>query len=616
MKQAWNDTGDLVAQLGANWRPFLAIHLAVTLLVFVLLAPLATVLLRMAVTLSGDAALSDQDILFFVLSPGGFVAFVVLVSIFSIIVFLEYAALIMTAWLVEKGKAVPVTGVLKYLTGQAGRLFGLAFWILLRVLLYSLPFVALLAGIYLALLSEFDINYYLSQKPSEWYTALALGGAVVLAWVSMLVYLASGWIFSLPLLLLGDSSPGKAIKASVEACRGQRMEIIRAVLLWLAFSIALGLLAALVSWLLSLLLLPSETGSINALLLALGFLSLVGFLESFLVSFISTSVLSLMILKLFRAYGLWRMADLDVYGNVQAASRIRLSRKAVIGGLIGGVLLATVLVIGLLGSMDFESETEVMAHRGASGAFPENTMAAIQGAIDSGAQWVEIDVQEAADGEIVVIHDSDLKKVGSSPLVVAESTVRELKWIDIGSWFDLSFSDERVPTLREVLELCKGRIGVNIELKYYGSERRLEQSVAELVDEYGMADDVIAMSLNLDGVREMKRVRPGWKVGLLSSVAVGDLAKMDVDFLALNARFATRQLVRRMHGQGKQVFVWTVNDALGISTMASRGVDAIITDEPALAVSLLEQRRDLDPHERMLLALAELFDKPSLVKEQ
>ena len=131
MKQAWNDTGDLVAQLGANWRPFLAIHLAVTLLVFVLLAPLATALLRMAVTLSGDAALSDQDILFFVLSPGGFVAFVVLVSIFSIIVFLEYAALIMTAWLVEKGKAVPVTGVLKYLTGQAGRLFGLAFWILL-----------------------------------------------------------------------------------------------------------------------------------------------------------------------------------------------------------------------------------------------------------------------------------------------------------------------------------------------------------------------------------------------------------------------------------------------------------------------------------------------------
>lgn len=616
MKQAWNDTGDLLSQLGANWRPFLAIHLAVTLLIFVVLAPLATVLLRTAVSLSGDAALSDQDILFFVLSPGGFVAFLVLVSIFSIIVFLEYAALIMTAWLVEKGKAVPVTGVLKYLAGQAGRLFGLAFWILLRVLLYSAPFAALLAGIYLVLLSDFDINFYLSQKPGEWYAALALAGVVALGWGVLMLYLASGWIFSLPLLLLGDGRPGKAIAASVEACRGQRTDVLRSVLLWLALSVGLGLLAALVSWLLAWLLLPSDAGSINTLLLALGFLSLIGFLESFLVSFISTSVLSLMILKLFRAYGLWRLADLDVYTKVRAASSIRLSRGAIAGTLAGGVLLAAVLVVGLLNSLDLESETRVMAHRGASGAFPENTLAAIQGAIDSGADWVEIDVQEAADGEIVVIHDSDLKRVGSSPLVVAESTVTELKWIDIGSWFDLAFSDERVPTLREVLERCQGRIGVNIELKYYGSEQRLEQSVAELVDAFGMAEDVIAMSLSRDGARAMKRLRPEWKVGLLSSVAVGDLAKLDVDFLALNARFATRQLVRHMHKQGKEVFVWTVNDPLGISTMASRGVDAIITDEPALAVSLLRERSQLDPHERMLLALAELFDKPSLVRDQ
>jgi glycerophosphoryl diester phosphodiesterase len=194
--------------------------------------------------------------------------------------------------------------------------------------------------------------------------------------------------------------------------------------------------------------------------------------------------------------------------------------------------------------------------------------------------------------------------------------VRELKWTDIGSWFDLEFSDERVPTFREVLALCKGRIKVNIELKYYGSEKQLEQSVAAIVDEFGMADDVIAMSLNLDGVREMKRIRPGWEVGLLSSVAVGDLARMDVDFLALNARFVSRQLVRRMHAQGKKVLAWTVNDALGISAMASRGVDAVITDEPALAVSLLEQRKNLGAHERMLLALAELFDKPALVQEQ
>ena len=138
----------------------------------------------------------------------------------------------------------------------------------------------------------------------------------------------------------------------------------------------------------------------------------------------------------------------------------------------------------------------------------------------------------------------------------------------------------------------------------------------DIVERAGMADQVIAMSLSLEGARAMKRIRPDWKVGLLSSVAVGDLSQLDVDFLALNARAASRALVRRAHERGKEIMVWTVNDALGIATMAGRGVDAIITDEPALAVNLLEQRRALKPGERALLALAELFDRPELLKDQ
>ena len=158
MNQAWTDTRELLDQLKANWRPFLAIHVAVTALVVVVLLPLATALLRMALAISGDAALSDQDILFFILSPGGFIAFIVLVSIFSIIIFFEYAALVMTAWLVEKGKDVPVSGVLAYLVKQAPRLFSLAVGLLLRVLLLSLPFVIALGAVYFLLLTEFDIN--------------------------------------------------------------------------------------------------------------------------------------------------------------------------------------------------------------------------------------------------------------------------------------------------------------------------------------------------------------------------------------------------------------------------------------------------------------------------
>jgi glycerophosphoryl diester phosphodiesterase len=615
LNSAWRDTGVLLEQLKANWRPFLSIHIAVSVLVFVVLAPLSALLLRFLVSLSGDAALSDQDILYHVLSPAGFLAFLLIASVISIIVFLEYAALVTAAWMTEKGAEVSVPGVLAFLAARSGRLFGLAVSLLLRVLLYTAPFLGLLGGIYWALLSDYDINFYLSTRPSEWYLALGLAAVVGLGWVAMILYLLSGWIFSLPLLLLGSQRPGQAIAGSVEACSGHRWDVLRAVLAWLLVMLLLSLLVSFAGWLLSWLLVSSDHESIRLLLLSLLLMSGFGFLASFLLSFVGAALFSLLIIKLFRDFSLWRTVDLDLRAKVRGALP-KVGWKALAGMLAVAAVLALLAAWGVVNTLEFDAEPDVMAHRGASAHYPENTLASIQGAIDAGANYVEIDVQETADGEIVVIHDSDLKKVGGVPLVVGESTLQQLGYTDIGSWFDLSFSDQRVPTLREVLALCKDRIRVNIELKYYGHEQRLEQSVAELVDEAGMADQVVAMSLSLPGVREMKRIRPGWKVGLLSSVAVGDLSQLDVDFLALNARFASRALVRRVHERGKEIMVWTVNDALGIATMAGRGVDAIITDDPALAVSLLAQRRDLGPSQRTLLALAELFDRPSLLKDQ
>ena len=243
-------------------------------------------------------------------------------------------------------------------------------------------------------------------------------------------------------------------------------------------------------------------------------------------------------------------------------------------------------------------------------------MAAIQGAIDSGADWVEIDVQETADGRIAVIHDSDLSRVGGSALTVAGSTLEQLQQVDIGSWFAPRFSDQRVPTLQEVLALCKGRIGVNIELKYYGKERRLEQSVAEIVEQAGMVGQVKFMSLSYPGIQALRKLRPEWPVGLLSSVAVGNLAGLDLDFLALNGRAASRHLIRQAHAAGKQVLVWTVNDPVAMATMIGRGADGLITDEPSLAVRVLATYRDLEPQERLLIQLADAFDRPALYREQ
>ena len=128
----------------------------------------------------------------------------------------------------------------------------------------------------------------------------------------------------------------------------------------------------------------------------------------------------------------------------------------------------------------------IFAHRGAAAEAPENTLAAFRLAGTQHTDYVELDVQESSDGVVVVVHDNDLMKIGGSPLKIWETTAEQLRAVDIGSSFNPSFSAERVPTLADALAACKGVSRVDIELKDYGHNERLEERVVELVEAAGM----------------------------------------------------------------------------------------------------------------------------------
>ncbi|MCP4047702.1 MAG: hypothetical protein GY732_17150 [Gammaproteobacteria bacterium] len=179
-----------------------------------------------------------------------------------------------------------------------------------------------------------------------------------------------------------------------------------------------------------------------------------------------------------------------------------------------------------------------------------------------------------------------------------------------------SFSDQRIPTLQQVLELCKDRVNIVIELKYYGQEIQFEERVVRLVEAAGMQDQIVVMSLSYPGVQKMKSIRPQWKAGLLSSVSMGDITGLEADFFAINAKFATRKLIKHIHKQKREVMVWTVNDPVSISAMISKGADGIITDHPGLAVKIRQERAELDIHERMMIQLASYFGKQPARPEQ
>ncbi len=280
-----------------------------------------------------------------------------------------------------------------------------------------------------------------------------------------------------------------------------------------------------------------------------------------------------------------------------ARARRVLHRAFVLLGCLGGaacLLFGYLLGEGVINpSVEHLRETEITAHRGASLLAPENTMAAFRLAEELGADWVELDVQQLADGQLIVMHDSSFARTTGVRSNVWEVTWREAASFDAGSRFSASFRGESVPLLREVLEYAEGSgLRLNIELKPTGRERDFERSVAELIYETGMEERCVVTSQVYAVLERVKAAAPELQTVYVMGIAYGDLARMTAaDAFSVQAASVSRTLVKRAHNAGKEVFAWTVNSADAIDRMLGRGVDNLITDNVELALERVSESR-------------------------
>lgn len=581
------------------WRlkkSFLLSHLLFVILTVTVLTPLTSLTLRASIALSGEPALSDFDIALFLLSPVGFLAALLVFSLLVTTAVLDVAFMMAIAVQARR------TGKQQFEEGFATILPRLPFvmrfaWrLLLRVGVLVVPFLLfglLVAGV---MLTDYDINYYLSTWPPEIMIALAVIGLAAAVAVYFLSRALLGWAVALPLVLFADVCPQDIFTESKRLMTGKRSRLLMALLLWLLLSVILlsCLLGALHLATGSLI---SHSGSnLGSAAVVLFVAGLFGFLLNAIATAITSGALACLLME----EAGWPATS----GAVPASIRDRSSlRRLLIVALAAGAVAFVVSSLDL-SSYKVADDVQVIAHRGAAGARPENTLAAFEKAIEDGADWLELDVQESADGEVIVVHDSDFMKLAGDDLKVWDATSEKLAEIDIGSWFSSEFADQRTPTLREVLLLAEGTpTGVLIELKYYGHDEKLEERVAALVEETGLVEQVRLMSLKYEAVKKMKALRPEWTVGLLAAASVGRLWDLEADFLAVNMGMANGALVGQSTRVGKPLFVWTVNDPLDMSRMMSLGVNGLITDEPALAREIIAQRAELNSVERLVLTL-------------
>ncbi len=590
---------DVSLSLSKSIGLIFTVHLAYVALGVVLFAPLVGIIGQFLLKLSGKPVLADQDIIFFFLTPFGMAALILFGALLITIIAFEQASMMAISAGTIQGLRIGIMQALYFTARRSLSILSFSIRLVTRVLMITLPFLAAGGAVAWLLITEYDINYYLTEKPPVFLVAATFIGLILLTMIIVLVRKLFCWSLSLPLILFGGISPARSFVESENLIKGQKRLLFVALGIWAVTALFLGAIVMAGVQFLGSQLAPLFFDSISLLVFVLGGLVALWSLGNLLITTITSGSFACLLMNFHERYGL----DINTSDLVdtQQGKLWRLTAPRFVLLLIGGAVVALLVGTWLLNGIQARDDVIVVAHRGAAGKAPENTLAAIRQAMKDEADWIEIDVQESADGEVVVIHDSDFMKLAGVDLKVWDGTLKQLQDIDVGSWFDPEFSAERVPTLSEVLEETSGSSRVVIELKYYGHDRQLEQRVVDIVEQAGMVDDVAIMSLKYDGIRKIRALRPDWRVGLLSATAIGNLAGLDLNFLAVNMGMATPGFIRRAQLAGKKVFVWTVNDQVSMSRMMSLGVDGIITDEPELARKVIAERSDLSSIERLLI---------------
>lgn len=240
-----------------------------------------------------------------------------------------------------------------------------------------------------------------------------------------------------------------------------------------------------------------------------------------------------------------------------------------------------------------ERKPQVIAHRGFSGAYPENTISAIKGAINLGVDMVELDVRLSRDCVPVIFHNSSLMAITSCPHRVEGLTVSELKTLDVGLWCGETFRGEQIPTLDEVLALTRGRIPVNLDIK---TPAAIVPVIAS-VQAHRMLDEVVLSGCTWAHARKVRQLEPGLHVlmnvdGLLRTLLRILSARLALFLSLLQARsaqpmglnighhYAAERFIRDAAACNLPVWTWTVDEPARAQHLATLGAVSITSNRP------------------------------------
>jgi glycerophosphoryl diester phosphodiesterase len=234
-----------------------------------------------------------------------------------------------------------------------------------------------------------------------------------------------------------------------------------------------------------------------------------------------------------------------------------------------------------------------IAHRGASGYAPENTLAAFKRAVAQGVTFIETDLHLTRDAHFVALHDESVDRTTNGHGPVQNMTLAEVRRLDAGSWFASEFTGERIPTLDDILEFARKNDTVfYLELKpsgFWGGEHAL---ISQLRNSTEIARSVI-ISFDPVILAGLRKIEPTLMTGLLHDGTIGNPFEKAVEIgarqIAVRGNLVTPNFLQRAREVDLQVVCWTVNSPAHMRMLMSAGVDGIMSDYPDRLVSALKK---------------------------
>ncbi len=559
-----------------------------SLLIF---TPLFLSIFDLIMKITGYRYLTIENIVPFLSNPLTIFLLFILIILMTVYTMFDITTIIILLDQSWNGQKMKVLEAIKLSLMKCRKIFHLQNICIPFLVLFLIPFLNI--GMTSSFITTIKIPEFILEFIMQNYTLLSI--FVLLSFILILLLL--NWIYSLHYFALEDINFKEACKKSRNLSRGNHLKDIcgLAIIQLFVFILYIALIIIGISLFFIIERIIGHRIIIKSIVITIIWLYLA--LAVLIVTLLGVPMSYAAVSTMYYLHKKEKNEEITNF-NIKSTNQIKKENNKLknkialfyVLAIIGGSIFTHGLYKGKYNlNIEYVRTLEVTAHRGSSIKYPENTLSSFEGAKREGANWIELDVQQTKDKNIIVMHDTNLKRTAGINQNTWEVDYEKIKEIDVGSFLNPKFHKERIPLLKDIIVWAKKKnMKLNIELKSSEHEKNLEKKVIDMITELNYIDGCVITSQIYGVLQNVKKYNKKIKTVYVMSLAYGDITSLkDVDAFSIEATSITTSLVNKIHKEGKELYAWTVNTEENIRKMIDLKVDNIVTDDVKLAKRII-----------------------------